>query len=74
MLEQLLEQRTRSRISLFLLALVYTGLGQKDEVFQCLEEAFEERTGWMVWLRSFPALDSLSDDLRYRDLLRRVGL
>ena len=73
-LEQLLERRRHSHLSPFLLALVYAGLGLNDEAFNYLEEAFEERTGWMVWLRSYPPFDSICEDVRYLDLLRRVGL
>jgi tetratricopeptide (TPR) repeat protein len=73
-LEQLLELRQQSHISPFLVALVYAGLGLKDEAFRYLEEAVEERTGWLVWLRSYPPFDSISGDVRYQDLSRRVGL
>ena len=74
MLEQLLERRRQSHISPFLVALLYAGLGLKDETFEYLEEAFQERTGWLVWLRSYPPFDPISEDVRYQDLLRRVGL
>ena len=73
-LEQLEERKTRSHTSPFLLALVCAGLGQKDDAFQYLNEAFDERTGWMVWLRSYPQLDTICEDPRYKDLLSRVGL
>jgi serine/threonine-protein kinase len=73
-LQQLFERRQQSHISPFLLALVYAGLGAKDETFKYLEEAFQQRTGWLVWLRSYPPFDLICEDVRYRDLLQRVGL
>ncbi len=73
-LEQLKERKTRSHTSPFLLALVCAGLGQKDDAFQYLNEAFDERAGWMVWLRSYPPLDTICEDTRYKDLSSRVGL
>jgi tetratricopeptide (TPR) repeat protein len=73
-LEQLEERKPRSHTSPFLLALVCAGLGQKDDAFQYLNEAFDERTGWMVWLRSYPPLDTICEDPRYKDISSRVGL
>ncbi|MBI3950869.1 MAG: tetratricopeptide repeat protein [Acidobacteria bacterium] len=73
-LHQLGEQSQRSYVSPYLIALVYTGLGEKDQAFDWLEKAYENRCGWLAWLRVDPKLDSLRSDSRFADLLRRVGL
>ena len=56
------------------LAVVYADLGEKDQAFQWLEKAYQERDRGLIWLKTDPALDSLRSDPRYQDLLRRVGL
>ena len=55
-------------------ALLNTQLGQKDEAFAWLEKAFDERDPVIVQLKIDPEFDSLRDDPRFQDLLRRGGL
>ena len=45
-----------------------------DQVFERLEEAYEERSYWLSYLGVDPILDMLRPDPRFVDLLRRVGL
>ena len=54
------------------IALVYVGLDQKDQAMAWLEKAFEER--FSPWVLMRPAFDPLRSDLRFQDLLRRIGL
>lgn len=54
------------------IALVYVGLGEKDQAIAWLEKACKERLNPGVLLR--PAFDSLRSDPRFQDLLRRIGL
>ncbi len=58
----------------FGIALIYTGLGDKDRAFEWLEKAYEERDLILVYYLRFPQLDSLRSDPRFTDLLRRMGL
>ena len=55
-------------------AFVYIGLGQRDQAFQWLERARQERDGWLAWLKVDPMFDSLRADPRFASLLRQVGL
>ena len=55
------------------IAIVYAGLGEKDEVFKWLEKAYDERSSWLLWLNVDPRLDSLHLDPRFQDLLRRMN-
>jgi len=55
-------------------ALVYTGLGDKDQAFVWLEKAYEERSFQLQWLKVEPRWDSLRSDPRFADLMRRIGL
>jgi len=54
------------------LAAVYGWLGDKDRAFSLLEQAYEERDRWMKFLKIDPQYDSLRDDPRFKDLLRRI--
>jgi eukaryotic-like serine/threonine-protein kinase len=47
-------------------------LGNKDKAFEQLEDIYRRREIWMTYLRVDPRLDSLRDDPRFSDLLRRV--
>ncbi len=54
-------------------AMVETGLGNRKLALVSLEEAFRQRSGWMLFLNVEPAFDTLREDPRFIDLLRRVG-
>jgi TolB-like protein/Tfp pilus assembly protein PilF len=56
------------------IALIYAGLGEKDEAFRWLEDAFRAHDVGLVYLQVDPCLDPLRSDPRFTDLLRRVGL
>jgi serine/threonine protein kinase/tetratricopeptide (TPR) repeat protein len=55
-------------------AVVYSGLGDKDQAFAWLEKAFADRSNFMAVLRLEPLLDSLETDPRWNELLKRVGV
>jgi TolB-like protein/Tfp pilus assembly protein PilF len=62
-------------VSSFDVAVIYTGLGEKEQAFAWLEKAYKQRDGWLAGrLKVDPRLDSLRSDPRFADLLRRVGL
>jgi tetratricopeptide (TPR) repeat protein len=52
----------------------YLGLGDYDEAFAWLDRAYQEQANIMQNLKVFPCFDPVRDDLRFQDLLRRVGL
>ena len=55
------------------LAAVHAGLGDKDEVFNWLERSFQERSGELIRIKSFPQFDSIRSDPRYADLMKRMN-
>ncbi len=73
-LDELREMSKRRYISPYLFAVVYVGLGDKEQAFAWLEKAYQDRSFWLIWLKVEPRFDSLRDDPRFQDLLRRIGL
>jgi len=70
-----LEERYARRESLALyIAAVYAGLGDRDQAFAWLEKDFQARTGMLNVIVFRPQYDTLRDDPRCTDLLRRMGL
>jgi TolB-like protein/Tfp pilus assembly protein PilF len=55
-------------------ALVYAGLGDKDQAFSWLEKAILGRSHWLVWLDRDPRWNRLRSDPRFADLKKRIGL
>lgn len=52
----------------------YLGLGDKEQVFVWLEQAYKEKSPLMQWTKVDPMFDSVHNDPRFADLRRRVGL
>jgi len=68
------ENVAKDGVGRYEIALVYTGLGEKQEAFKWLEEAYNAHDVGLVYLKIDPCLDPLRSDPRFDDLLRRVGL
>jgi TolB-like protein/Tfp pilus assembly protein PilF len=60
--------------ALISMADTYSFLGEKDEAFEFLEQAYQERASAMIFLGTYPAFDNIRSDSRFADLLRRMGL
>jgi TolB-like protein/DNA-binding winged helix-turn-helix (wHTH) protein/tetratricopeptide (TPR) repeat protein len=52
----------------------YLGLDERDQSFAALEQAYNERSAILQFLKVHPFFDPLRDDPRFADLVRRVGL
>ena len=72
--ETLAERSNSTYVSAHLIAELYASAGDKDRALEWLEKAYEERRQEMVYLSVFPTWDSLRDDPRFQDLLRRMNL
>src|SRR5262252_2404623 len=70
---QLRNLATRRYVPAIYEALIYTGLGNKDEAFRWMERAVEERTEYLVYLGVEPLADPLRNDPRFAELARRVS-
>ncbi|MDQ3473431.1 MAG: tetratricopeptide repeat protein, partial [Acidobacteriota bacterium] len=56
------------------IAAVYVGLGDKDKAFEWLEKDFQARNGKLPEIRWQIQFETLHDDPRFKDLIRRLGL
>jgi tetratricopeptide (TPR) repeat protein len=54
--------------------IVYLGLGENEQAFAWLEEAYKERSNMLQFVKVHPLFDPLRGDPRFIDLLHRVGL
>jgi TolB-like protein/Tfp pilus assembly protein PilF len=73
-LRELMEQSKQSFILPYYIAIIHIGLDQKEQAFEWLERAFNERAEWICALRVAPELDSLRSDQRLTDMIRRAGI
>jgi TolB-like protein len=74
MISELQKQVQNTGVGRYEIALVYAGLGEKDEAFAWLEKSFAARDKGLTYLKIDPCLDPLRSDSRFQDLVRRVGL
>ena len=72
MVEQLKELSSKRYVSPYDMAVVHTGLGERDLSFACLENAYRDRM--MRLIDPSPAFEPLWADPRFQDLVRRIGL
>jgi eukaryotic-like serine/threonine-protein kinase len=73
-LEKILEIRKQRYVPAYFIAAIYSGLREIDPAFEWLERAYEERNGFLVFLRVEHAFNPLHSDPRFSDLVRRIGL
>lgn len=52
----------------------YLGLGDKEQAFYWLEQAYREQSNILQFLKTHPYFDPIRNDSRFADLVRRVGL
>jgi TolB-like protein/Tfp pilus assembly protein PilF/tRNA A-37 threonylcarbamoyl transferase component Bud32 len=72
-LDQLKEQSKRKYVAPYDIALVYIGLGDKDQAIAWLEKAFRAHSNDMSNLKQDPTFDPLRSDPRFQDILRRMN-
>ena len=70
---QMLELAKTRYVSAYYLGLTYASLGEPDSAMEWLEKAYEERNARLLEVFD-PAFDSLRSDVRFQDLVRRIGL
>ncbi len=74
MLDKLAALSERGYVSPFNVAIIHAGMGNKEEAFSFLEQAYADRSRSMAWLNVTEELSGLRSDPRFDSLLHRVGL
>jgi serine/threonine protein kinase/tetratricopeptide (TPR) repeat protein len=67
-------QLEQKYVSPYFIALIYTGLGDKEQAFVWLEKAYQQRHPYLVLIKVEPVFDSLRSDPRFGELMHKVGL
>jgi serine/threonine-protein kinase len=73
-IEHLKELSVHEYVAPYNFAVIYAGLGNKDEAFVWLNRAFQERSYLLTYLTVDERLNNLHSDPRFDELRRRVGL
>ena len=73
-LKEGMERSKRGYFSPHFIAVIYTGLGDKDEAFEWLEKAVEEHDPRIYPIKTILKLRSLHSDPRFTALLKKMGL
>jgi pentatricopeptide repeat protein len=74
LLEELKSRRKVGYVPAGAFVNAYLGLGENDEAFAWLEQAYKEQSNILQFLKVHPYFDPLRADPRFSDLVRRVGL
>jgi len=64
----------RHGVGTYEIALIYAGLGDKNEAFAWLEKSYKAHDKGLTYLKLDPCVDPLRSDPRFQRLLHRVGL
>jgi len=73
-LEGLIAEAKERYVSPVAFAVLQIRLGDHDAAFEALERAYQDRRGWLAYLRVEPAVDPLRGDPRFTRLLERMRL
>jgi len=55
-------------------ALIFAGLDDKAQAMSWLQNAYEDKSHWLVWLNLDPRFDNVRSEPRFQDLLQRMKL
>jgi tetratricopeptide (TPR) repeat protein len=55
------------------MAAIYAALGDRDQSIRWIEKAYEERSDYMIYLRTEPSLDGLRSEPRFKEFLKLIA-
>ena len=73
-LQELLKLSNENYVSPYSVAMIYSGLGDKDRALECLSRAYEEHDAALTWLKLDPQLDALRSDTRFIQLVHQMRI
>jgi len=74
MLGELNELAKQQYVSAYEVATIYVALGNNEQAFQLLEQAYAEHSFHLIYLNVSPQFKSVRSDPRFQDLVQRLGL
>jgi tetratricopeptide (TPR) repeat protein len=74
LLRELSKQSADQYVPSFSMAVIWAGLGGKQEMFAWLNKAYDERSSWLLALGVEPLFDCYRQEAGFTELLGRVGL
>ncbi len=74
LLGELADRGARGYVSPVAFATLHIGLGQPDEALRWARRAYDERRGWLAYLKVNPMLDPLRDQSGFQELVRKMRL
>ena len=72
-LDELTRLAKEKYIAPYFFAGIHAGLGENDRAIQYLEESYEERSHWLIYLHLDPRMDGLPSNPRFQDMSRRIA-
>ena len=73
-LDELKSRSQQTYVQPMWIAVIHIALGEKDQAFDWMQKAYDDRSTWLVYLKVDPFFDPVRNDPRFTDLLRRVNL
>jgi eukaryotic-like serine/threonine-protein kinase len=69
-----IESHPKQKQKSYYMAMIYAALGQQDQAIDWLERAFQERSTFLIFIKTDFALEPLHSHPKFAALVRRVGL
>jgi tetratricopeptide (TPR) repeat protein len=73
MLEKLKEPNPRYGAA-FAITRIYAALGEKDQAFEWLRKACDERVPYVIWIKVDPTMDNLRKEPKFAEILKEMQL
>jgi len=74
LLDGLVQMSEQEFITPYIVAKVYLALGKKDQAFEWLEKAYQDRSPYLTTIKVDPEVDQLRADPRFHELLKKMRL
>jgi TolB-like protein/tetratricopeptide (TPR) repeat protein len=74
LLQQLKQRQQRGYVPAAAFVNAYLGLGDRENALAWCERAYQEKSDILQWIKVHPFFDSVRDDPRFIDLIRKIGL
>jgi Tfp pilus assembly protein PilF len=73
-LDELKERAQKQYVTPYSIARLYGAMGDTEKFYEFMNKAYEERSDWLIKIKSDPFLDRYLSDPRYQALLKKMGL